>query len=548
MKPMPEFARALLSLLLALPLAAASPRSAESVREWRDDLAFLRNALITKHPEPFHHLTEAELDRQIATLSAAAPELTDAQIAVRIAAILASLGQGDGHSGVPFPRAGFHFFPLHFREFADGVYLTAAASEDRDFIGSSLVAVNGRPVDEVLQALETITPADNAMSRLAGKTRGLIFPGILEALGLAEGAVTYTFRSAVGPATLTPKPMAMTGPVEWVRWRPVSGDPLYRRNVGPNPFDPFAEGDYFFFEWLADEKLLYVNFSAVANEEDETVSAFFDRVFEFADSHPVEKFVLDIRQNDGGNNGLNRPILHGMIRRADTIGRRGRLFVVTSRETFSAAQNLATLLDIHTDAIFVGEPTGGSPNHFGDAATVTLPNSGLPVRIATLRWQDSDPRDTRPWIAPDVAVDLSFADFFSGHDPVLAAIRAWKPEPALSDRIRVAVLEGGGEAAAKTIAAYRADPRNRWTDVEAVVNRLAYQFAREKKLDSALALLLLNVDLFPDSWNVWDSLGEGYRFLGKTEQAIAAYEKALTLNPEASTAIEALAELRAGAR
>lgn len=166
----------------------------------------------------------------------------------------------------------------------------------------------------------------------------------------------------------------------------------------------------------------------MANEKDETLSAFFDRVFAFADAHPVEKFVLDIRHNGGGNNTLNLPIVHGMIRRSDTIGAPERFFVVIGRETFSAAQNLATLLDIHTDATFVGEPTGGSPNHFGDAVTIRLPNSGLPVRIATLRWQDSDPRDTRPWIAPEIAVDLSFADFFSGQDPALGAIRTFRPK------------------------------------------------------------------------------------------------------------------------
>jgi hypothetical protein len=36
---------------------------------------------------------------------------------------------------------------------------------------------------------------------------------------------------------------------------------------------------------------------------------------------------------------------------------------LTSPQTFSAAMNFATRLERETDALFVGEPTGGAPNH-----------------------------------------------------------------------------------------------------------------------------------------------------------------------------------------
>lgn len=44
------------------------------------------------------------------------------------------------------------------------------------------------------------------------------------------------------------------------------------------------------------------------------------------------------------------------------INWRGALFVIIGRNTFSAAQNSATLLDRHTHAVFVGEPTGSRPS------------------------------------------------------------------------------------------------------------------------------------------------------------------------------------------
>ena len=41
----------------------------------------------------------------------------------------------------------------------------------------------------------------------------------------------------------------------------------------------------------------------------------------------------------------------------------------------------------------------------------------------------------------------------------------------------------------------------------------------------------LNADLFPESWNVWDSLGEALSEAGEVERAIESYERSLQINP-----------------
>jgi hypothetical protein len=76
-----------------------------------------------------------------------------------------------------------------------------------------------------------------------------------------------------------------------------------------------------------------------------------------------------------------------------------------------------------TEAILVGEPTGGKPNAPGDVLTFSLARSGLEVVYSTKLWRitEGDP----PWIAPDITVQLSSTDFFSGRDPVLEAVLAY---------------------------------------------------------------------------------------------------------------------------
>ena len=77
------------------------------------------------------------------------------------------------------------------------------------------------------------------------------------------------------------------------------------------------------------------------------------------------------------------------------------------------------------------------------------------------------------------------------------------------------------------------------------LNTLGYQLLSAKKLQDALEVFKLNVRLHPQSWNVYDSLGEGYGMAGEKELAIQNYEKSLQLNPNNEPGKAALAKLRA---
>jgi len=50
-----------------------------------------------------------------------------------------------------------------------------------------------------------------------------------------------------------------------------------------------------------------------------------------------------------------------------------------------------------------------------------LPNSHLTVRVSSLYWQQSDPRDTREFIEVNIPAPLTFADYAAGRDPALEA-------------------------------------------------------------------------------------------------------------------------------
>lgn len=75
---------------------------------------------------------------------------------------------------------------------------------------------------------------------------------------------------------------------------------------------------------------------------------------------------------------------------------------------------------------------------------------------------------------------------------------------------------------------------------ESHLNSLGYFCLNNDMKEKAIQIFLLNTEDYQDSWNVWDSLAEGYENLGEKEKAMSNYKKSLNLNPDNTHAIERL--------
>lgn len=77
-----------------------------------------------------------------------------------------------------------------------------------------------------------------------------------------------------------------------------------------------------------------------------------------------------------------------------------------------------------------------------------------------------------------------------------------------------------------------------------VLNQIGYMLLKEDKTSNwIIELFRLNVQLFPNNANLWDSLGDGYKNSGDKDQAITAYKKALELDATLSASKQSLGEL-----
>jgi len=78
---------------------------------------------------------------------------------------------------------------------------------------------------------------------------------------------------------------------------------------------------------------------------------------------------------------------------------------------------------------------------------------------------------------------------------------------------------------------------------EGFINSAGYRLMGQNKLTDAIRVFQLNVELYPKSWNVYDSLGEAYMNHGDKDLAIQNYQKSLELNPKNRGAVQALGKL-----
>ncbi|HSG98480.1 MAG TPA: hypothetical protein VLB27_00425, partial [candidate division Zixibacteria bacterium] len=220
-------------------------------------------------------------------------------------------------------------------------------------------------------------------------------------------------------------------------------------------------------------------------------------------------------------------------------------FVITGRNTFSAASHLVTYLETFTNALFVGEPMGGSPNHYGDAPEVTLPNSGILARFSSLYWQNSTPFDSRRVHGPDLYAPMTSQDYFNNSDPALTVIANYRPQSPLMERVVDALESGDGgyEMAEGELLGFLRDPLHQFLDLENELNQFGYGMIEGGRTQTALSIFRLNCSAYPESFNTWDSYAECLAGLGDTTAAITNYRKSLQLNPDNQNAERMIEQL-----
>jgi tetratricopeptide (TPR) repeat protein len=129
-------------------------------------------------------------------------------------------------------------------------------------------------------------------------------------------------------------------------------------------------------------------------------------------------------------------------------------------------------------------------------------------------------------------------------DAMLGKVEHLANRKSIAEALSQTISSGGIDAAIKQYHELKSTQPDAYNFDEAELNSLGYALLGNKNFKDAIRVFQLNVEAYPQSGNVYDSLAEAYLDNGDKELAIANYQKSLQLDPSNGNAVQMLKKLK----
>jgi hypothetical protein len=423
-------------------VAAAAPPTAMA-SAWLDDLDGFRRVLGERHVGPFERVSRERFDAELAALRSAVPALDDGRIAARFQRLVALVG--DSHTRVALPEANRPALPLALTLYDEGYVVSAAAEPWTPLVGARLDAIGGVPIADAVTALGGLI-AHTIEPELADGVRAAMLSRPL----LADAGLVGDAASAIA--------IEFTLPGRWLerRGREPAALPLemasgLRKNIVAMPLAlprgslaaPFTDETAarvpdaalgvplllrdseprrnYFLATLAAGRALYLRYRRCVADPAYPIPRLVDDARARLASASIERVVIDLRQNGGGDSSLLAPFGE-LLARDRRYFRTGAVRALIDEGTYSSAMLNAFGARAELGAMLFGTPAGHSPNHQGEVRSATLPSGRTMIySVRNFRLAPDDPRGRAALLEPDVALRWRYLDRLAGVDTVLAA-------------------------------------------------------------------------------------------------------------------------------
>lgn len=412
-------------------------------REWEEDVLFLAETflkghpylvndkyMITGYPEVFgfaemefsdrlyNDTLHTEFIAAVNTLIEQIPALADGVIPYEMKKLVASIG--DIHCNLYPDNAEDAFFPVFCDHFTvDGrteFQVYCVPQEYRQMYLSRLVAINGVPVEEIVESMRAYISEENDYHYLYVVTDPmpsmsmLTMKNALVTLGVMEenaDSAEYTFEKDGQTQTCQVKTTTLTqiGSMELEQHYMASYDRL-----------PFMYSDNYWGDWIS-YNTLYIRFQSMMPDETQTVQKFLQQILKAIDESEVPvRLIIDFRYNGGGI--TNDTAFKDFCKSINSREHDGVYLLINGASASAAVAVPYCLRQTIEGAVLVGTPTSQYVNFPMDSFTYELPNSGYMFVISSevMCFPNAEPSDA---LHPDVEIYQNWEDYCNNVDTVL---------------------------------------------------------------------------------------------------------------------------------
>lgn len=523
-------------LWLAFVVGTGSTMGQEALSsvQWQEDLRFLQETVHSDFPFLFKKVRQVTWDAEVEKFHAQIPDLQAHEVEVGLARMVSRFQYG--HTQIPFSTVAKRgVLPVNLYHFKDGIYVEGTQKAHEKILGAKLLKVANVPVEEALAMIRPVVPVENENYFKRYGLRFLSVPTVLHAQGVVPSysetiSLTVEKDGQVFDYTLPTiqldelsRDYGFTIPnAAWTSTRTAGETPLYLKHLNEK---------YFYFEYLAESKTVYVRQSSVFDHDTEKLKDFYARLFAFVDANEVDKFIYDVRLNGGGNNYNNKALIQGIMARPK-INAPGKFFYIIGHNTFSACQNLTNEIETYTNAILIGQATAENKNFYGDAKKTTLPHSGINAHLSFAWWQDKPEWENADATVPHFKREMTFEEYRTNEDPVLQMAMDYDYDSLITnpmDHFTKLFVAGEMDQLKTDAARIVNDPMFAHIPFETEFIKVGEHMLSMDQNESALFLFSMYTESFPENALMWEGLGKALARVGKDKEANNAFAKATAL-------------------
>jgi hypothetical protein len=398
---------------VAVPVAVlatggSAPPSAR-VRRWREDIAYLASELPQVRAAGLGPVSRAAWASAASRLEAAVPQLTDGQLLVGLARMVAMLH--DDETYLLFPAK--PFFPLDAQWFGHDLYLLTVPATDRAVLGAQVLAVDGQPIARVMDRIGSVIGYQDTGYLDVTETGDLDDASVLYWLGITRSASSaeFTVRTTTGRQQTV---LFRTGRAAGDIGQP---DLLFSFVPGlahvPLPLYLHDAAEPYWLDVLASQHAVYLKYNQCVDTTG--FQQLVAQAVALLNRNPGYRLIVDLRDNVGGDSGPFGSLVND-IETDPQLDRPGRIIGLVNQFTFSAARaDVVALQQAHV--LLMGVPPEDPIDEYGDDQALQLPDSDITVVYTSGVVNGSAVAQG----TPGVVIAPTLHQVLAGQDPVLAA-------------------------------------------------------------------------------------------------------------------------------
>lgn len=366
-------------------------------KQFVEDLEFLKFELSQRHKNLFAKISEKEFNLKISEIEGKCKTLNEETFEIELYKLIKEIGDEHTRIEPKYPT----IFPIHFDFFKEGIFVTETDSLNSNLLFKKLNGIEKTSIKNIIKNFKTIIQDDNKSYFEIYLLNFVNNPRILKGLKITQSDSSAKF-------VLNKQEIKLSAENKTKSTTKFNSQLLR-----------FQNKDNYWYELLGSNKILYLNYQDCSEQNGKPFEVFNKEMFNLIETQKPEKFIIDLRNNSGGNSAILKPFLEKL--KTNYLNKKGSLYILIGKKTFSSSLMNAIDLKRNYNSILIGEPTSGNVNHYGETRGFYLPNSKIIIGYSTKYWENW--KDYFGPLIPDVPINYSIENYKNNIDEAIEYVK-----------------------------------------------------------------------------------------------------------------------------